>query len=97
MERQPVAPARERGLKYNVCQAFPAYPWVAPARERGLKYRQKYDRDSKRHVAPARERGLKCTVPLDPILYRKKVAPTRERGLKCGKYSKELGEALSLP
>ena len=56
-----VAPARERGLKFEG-QLFSKGYKVAPARERGLKC-VCADRSKKlRQVAPARERGLKSKV-----------------------------------
>ena len=54
-----VAPARERGLKYNATISTLKKCVVAPARERGLKYSNPLGVKVKDFVAPARERGLK--------------------------------------
>ena len=58
---EPVAPARERGLKCCIPASYNDAPYVAPARERGLKFRQTSAPALYQPVAPARERGLKCT------------------------------------
>ena len=54
-----VAPARERGLKYDVVKDCIIGCVVAPARERGLKSRVDSGKNRRVAVAPARERGLK--------------------------------------
>ena len=54
-----VAPARERGLKYDLECPEVMSEIVAPARERGLKCNIYGERYEKPGVAPARERGLK--------------------------------------
>ena len=56
--RDPVAPARERGLK-SVSARTGTDNTVAPARERGLKLHSDVTNNFILYVAPARERGLK--------------------------------------
>ena len=57
-----VAPARERGLKYDNRQNQQVHTYVAPARERGLKCPMPMYGIPGMMVAPARERGLKLMM-----------------------------------
>ena len=77
----PVAPARERGLKLLWPAIGLPNRTVAPARERGLKFGGGPSQGSADPVAPARERGLKLLWPAIGLPNRT-VAPARERGLK---------------
>ena len=54
-----VAPARERGLKFQRVYNIIDRSGVAPARERGLKSVVPHLMPGSGSVAPARERGLK--------------------------------------
>ena len=83
--KNPVAPARERGLKYDVSAKNSIFRLVAPARERGLKFGLIMLVYTIPNVAPARERGLKLLLIIISYLMLL-VAPARERGLKL-KYS----------
>ena len=57
----PVAPVRERGLKYLLKISKMFMKFVAPVRERGLKYNSLQDYIHRYLVAPVRERGLKSS------------------------------------
>ena len=58
----PVAPARERGLKFRLVSIRNIIKTVAPARERGLKFCIGLNCLYIALVAPARERGLKSSL-----------------------------------
>ena len=64
-----VAPARERGLKFDDRLRGKLDNPVAPARERGLKSAPLLPRVLGRFVAPARERGLKF-IAVRPLFAR---------------------------